>query len=94
MSLYKRVTCPKGGTCNAKGNDRTCSKCGKRADGGAWWYRFRFAGRIIHESARTQSKTAAREAEKQRRRPLEESWNRITRRTRSHPRSRKALEIG
>ena len=46
-----------------------------------WWYRFRFGGRIVHESARTQSKTIAREAEKQRRRHLEESWNRITRRT-------------
>jgi hypothetical protein len=35
---------------------------------------------MIHESARTQSKTIAREAEKQRRRQLEESWNQITRR--------------
>ena len=46
-----------------------------------WWYRFRFGGRTIHESAKTQSKTVAREAEKQRRRKLEESWNQITRRT-------------
>jgi hypothetical protein len=46
-----------------------------------WWYRFRFGGRIIHESAKSQSKTIAREAEKQRRRKLEESWNHITRRT-------------
>ena len=46
-----------------------------------WWYRFRFGGRIVHESAKTQSKTVAREAEKQRRRQLEESWNQITRRT-------------
>jgi integrase len=46
-----------------------------------WWYRFRFGGKIVHESARTQSKTVAREAEKQRRRVLEESWNRITKRT-------------
>jgi integrase len=46
-----------------------------------WWYRFRFGGRIIHESAKTQSKTVAREAQKQRRRKLEESWNHITRRT-------------
>jgi integrase len=44
-----------------------------------WWYRFRFGGRIVHESARTQSKTIAREAEKQRRREHEESWNQITR---------------
>lgn len=42
-----------------------------------WWYRFRFGGRIVHESTKTQSKTVAREAEKQRRRQLEEQWNRI-----------------
>ncbi len=77
MSLYKRVTCAKGGTCNTKGHDKACSKCGKRPEGGAWWYRFRFGGRIIHESSRSQSLTVAREAEKQRRRQLEESWNRI-----------------
>jgi len=81
MSVYKRVTCPKGGTCNTKGPSRTCNKCGQRPEGGAWWYRFRFAGRIIHESSRSQSLTVAREAEKQRRRELEESWNRITKRT-------------
>ena len=81
MSLYKRVTCPKGGTCNTKGRNATCTKCGKRPEGGAWWYRFRFAGRIIHESSRSQSLTIAREAEKQRRRQLEESWNQITRRS-------------
>jgi len=46
-----------------------------------WWYRFRFGGRIVHESAKTQSKTVAREAAKQRRRKLEETWNHITRRT-------------
>jgi len=77
VSLYKRVTCPKGGTCNTKGPNRTCSKCGEKPEGGAWWYRFRFAGRIIHESSRSESLTIAREAEKQRRRQLEEQWNRI-----------------
>jgi len=46
-----------------------------------WWYRFRFGGRIVHESAKTPSKTLAREAEKNRRRELEESWNRVTKRT-------------
>jgi hypothetical protein len=81
MSLYKRVTCAKGGSCNTKGRNAKCSKYGKRPEGGAWWYRFRFGGRIIHESSRSQSLTIAREAEKQRRRQLEESWNRITRRT-------------
>jgi integrase len=52
----------------------------QRGKQGFWWYRFRFAGRIVHESSRSQSRTVAREAEKQRRRQLEESWNRITRR--------------
>jgi integrase len=42
-----------------------------------WWYRFRFGGRIVHESAKTQSKTVAREAERQRRRELEKSWNHL-----------------
>jgi integrase len=46
-----------------------------------WWYRFRFGGRIVHESAKTTSKTVARDAERQRRRQLEESWNRIKKRT-------------
>jgi integrase len=46
-----------------------------------WWYRFRFGGRIVHESARTQSKTIAREAERARRRQFEETWNRIEKRT-------------
>jgi len=81
MSLFKRIKCGNGGTCNTKGPKRTCSKCGNKPEGGAWWYRFRFAGRIIHESSRRQSLTIAREAEKQRRRQLEETWNRITKRT-------------
>ena len=46
-----------------------------------WWYRFRFAGRIVHESAKTTSKTVARGAERARRRQFEETWNRIEKRT-------------
>jgi integrase len=53
----------------------------KRGKNGLYWYRFRFAGRFIHESARTTSKTLARDAERQRRRELEQKWNRIERRT-------------
>ena len=52
----------------------------QRGKQGFWWYRFRFGGRIVHESAKSTSKTVARAAEKQRRRQLEESWNQITRR--------------
>jgi integrase len=53
----------------------------KRGKNATYWFRFRFAGRFVHESARTQSKTVAREAERQRRRELEMKWNRIERRT-------------
>jgi integrase len=47
----------------------------KRGKQGRYWYRFRFAGRMIHESTRTRSKTLAREAERNRRRELEERIN-------------------
>jgi hypothetical protein len=77
MSLYKRVTCAKGGTCNTKGRNAKCSKCGKQPEGGAWWYRFRFGGRIVHESAKTTSKTLAIQAERHRRRGAEQPWNHV-----------------
>ena len=48
----------------------------RRGKQGTYWIRFRFAGRIIHESARTLSKALAREAERQRQRELEKRWNR------------------
>jgi len=43
--------------------------------GNAWWYSFLFAGRRIQESAKTHSKTLAKEAEKRRHRELEEGYN-------------------
>jgi hypothetical protein len=46
----------------------------RRAD--VWSYKFRFAGRFIRE-AKTASKTVASQAEKQRRRDLEEGYNNI-----------------
>src|SRR5215472_2839161 len=49
----------------------------QRGEQGIWWYRFRFGGRIVHESAKTTSKTVARDAERQRRRELEQSWNHV-----------------
>ena len=52
----------------------------KRGKQGTYWYRFRFAGRFIHESTRTHSKTLAREAERNRRRELEERINGIRKR--------------
>jgi integrase len=52
----------------------------RRGKQGIYWYRFRFDGRMIHESARTASKTLAREAERSRRRYLEERINGIRKR--------------
>lgn len=52
-----------------------------RGKGKIYYYRFRFGGRIIHESTKTRSKTVAREAERIRRRELEEKWNHIEKRT-------------
>ena len=42
-----------------------------------WWYRFRFGGHIVHESAKATSKTLALQAERVRRRELEQSWNHV-----------------
>lgn len=47
--------------------------------GDVWWYKFRFNGQAIRESADTGSKTVAREAERVRRRELEEGLNGIRR---------------
>ncbi|MGB2886099.1 MAG: tyrosine-type recombinase/integrase [Candidatus Acidiferrales bacterium] len=48
----------------------------KRGD--VWWYKFRFAGQLIRESSKSESKTVAKEAERSRRRELEGSFNRIS----------------
>ena len=48
--------------------------------GGVWWYKFLFAGQTIRESSKSSSRTVAKEAERSRRRQLEESYNRIHRR--------------
>ena len=47
-----------------------------------WWFKFRFQGQLIRESAKTNSKTLAREAERSRRRELETAVNRIPKRER------------
>jgi len=52
----------------------------KRGD--VWWYKFSFNGRLIRESAKTNSKTVARAAELSRRRDLEQAYNRIPKRKR------------
>jgi integrase len=50
--------------------------------GNVWWYKFRFEGQVIRDSAKTTSKTVARDAERARRRDLELGVNRITKRER------------
>jgi integrase len=50
--------------------------------GQTYWYKFLFQGQLIRDSAKTNSKTVAREAERARRRDLELTINRITRRER------------
>ena len=44
-------------------------------DSKVWWYDFVFEGQRVRESAKTRSKTIAKDAEKARRRELEESYN-------------------
>src|SRR5215469_7948467 len=50
--------------------------------GGVYWFEFVFNGSRIRESAKTGSKTIAREAERQRRRELELGINGLTRKER------------
>lgn len=46
--------------------------------GETWWYKFKYAGQSIRESAKTNSKTVAKNAERARRRELEEGYNGIS----------------
>lgn len=48
--------------------------------GQTYWYKFLFQGQLIRDSAKTNSKTVAREAERARRRELELAVNRIPKR--------------
>lgn len=48
--------------------------------GDIWWYKFRFAGRLFRESAKTASKTLARHAERKRHQGLEEAIHGIKKR--------------
>jgi integrase len=52
-------------------------------DSKVWWYDFIFEGQRVRESAKTHSKTLAKDAERARRRELEESYNGIKRRDRA-----------
>jgi DNA-binding NtrC family response regulator len=48
--------------------------------GGVWWYKFYFAGQFIRESAKSTSKTVAKDAENQRRRELEQGLHNLRQR--------------
>jgi integrase len=48
--------------------------------GVTWWYKFRFAGRLFQESAKTDSKTIARAAELKRKRELQEGYHGLKKR--------------
>jgi len=50
--------------------------------GATWWFKFRLNGQVVRESAKTNSKTIAREAERARRRELELGVNRVEKRRR------------
>src|SRR6476469_9273385 len=66
-------------------------KTGKRKPSSVWWYKFNFAGQCIRESAKTTSKTLAKQAEQKRRRDLEEDFNGITDRREERIRTIKEL---
>jgi integrase len=48
--------------------------------GETWWYKFRFAGRVFRESAKTKSMSLARQAERKRHQSLEEAIHGIKKR--------------
>ncbi len=50
--------------------------------GEVWWYKFSFNCQLIRESSRSESKTVAKDAERARRRELEQAYNRIPKRER------------
>ena len=52
-------------------------------DSKIWWYDFIFQGQRVRESAKTRSKTLAKDVERSRRRELEECYNGIKRRDRA-----------
>ena len=48
--------------------------------GNVWWFKFVFAGRTFRESSKSTSKVVARDAERQRRRELEEGYHGLQKR--------------
>jgi len=65
-------------------NSEEACKVSTNRRGAIWWYRFKFAGQTIRETSKSTSRTVAREAERSRRRELEEAYNGISRPKRIH----------
>jgi integrase len=53
---------------------------GEKKVSAIWWYKFTFAGQVIRESSKSNSKTVAKDAERARRREMELAINRIPKR--------------
>ena len=53
---------------------------GEKRTSKIWWYKFTFAGQVIRESSKSESKTIAKDAERTRRREMEQAFNRIPKR--------------
>jgi integrase len=68
------------GSCAQASEERRQTMIYRRGKKGLYWYRFRFGGRMIHESSKSKSKSLARDAERQRRRELEMKWNKVEKR--------------
>ena len=64
--IYKRFSCSEGGTCNKKGPEKSCSKCGthtERRKDGKYWYKFVWRGELIRESTKQGNDKVARNME-------------------------------
>ncbi len=53
---------------------------GEKKVSGIYSYKFTFAGQVIRESSKSESKTIAKDAERVRRREMEQAINRIPKR--------------
>lgn len=73
MSLYRRVRCNKGGSCDTKGKRHSCTKCGSLNDKAVWHYKLFVCGQktplrgstgqTLHTLAEEQERRIRRQAE-------------------------------
>ena len=61
--IYKRITCTKGGTCNRRGPNAACTKCGEHRTAGVYWYKFMWNGKLIRKSTKQGNDKVARQME-------------------------------